>query len=219
LVEESIPWILKHIDCFVSQSRGNKRIKYLLLNPHAYIGYDDEVWDKVGQAVGNLQGLEKLHISNCTHFDDDGDDDDADSYDSSESELTPSISPFAASMNPVASIPDWERIPEWERLARILSHMRQKVRVEISDHSVWSVGEVQALARAISHGHVTIAQFVSGDRLPHKATDSLYSALATLPALEYVRLSSPPEDKITLANPESLAKLLRAPSFMSVNFS
>jgi hypothetical protein len=26
-------------------------------------GHDDEVWDKVGQAIGNLQALERLHIS------------------------------------------------------------------------------------------------------------------------------------------------------------
>jgi hypothetical protein len=218
LDEESIPLILNHIDCFVSHSRGNRSIKYLVLDPHAYSSYDDEVWDKVGQAVGNLQGLEKLHISNgkC-HFDDD-DDDDADSYDSSESELIPSVSPLPASMNPVASISDWEKIPDWDRLARILSHMRQKVRVEITEHNVWSVGEVQALARAISHGHVNMTQFVSGNRIPHEATDALYSALATLPALEYVRLSSPPEDKITLANPESLTELLRAPSMRYAYF-
>jgi hypothetical protein len=48
--------------------------------------------------------------------------------------------------------------------------------------------------------------------------DSLYSALATLPALEAVKLSAILENEITLANPESLTDLLRVPSLRSVSF-
>jgi hypothetical protein len=65
-----------------------------------YNGHDDEVevWDKVGEAVGNLLSLERLRISthDRTYGDDDDDDDD--------DEVVPN--------------------PGWERLARILSHMR-----------------------------------------------------------------------------------------------
>jgi hypothetical protein len=64
-----------------------------------------------------------------------------------------------------------------------------------------------------------IIAFISGDALPHESMDSLYSALATLPALGAVRLCTPPENEITLANPESLAELLRVPSLESVIFS
>jgi hypothetical protein len=61
LNEDSLPWFLNHIDCFVSQSRGNKSIKGVFLCLHAsFNGQDDEVWDKVGQALGNLQALEWL---------------------------------------------------------------------------------------------------------------------------------------------------------------
>lgn len=52
--EDSIPWIMDHIDYFTSQSRGNKRGVALYLLPQLLIGHDDEMWDKVGQAVGNL---------------------------------------------------------------------------------------------------------------------------------------------------------------------
>jgi hypothetical protein len=186
LDEESIPWIMNHIDCFVSQSRGNDFVENVVLHPHACNGHDDEVWDKVGQAVGNLQAVDMLQISNNKNRVDD--------------QIVP--------------------IPDWERLARILSHMRQKIRLEmVNDSDVWSVGEVQALARAISHGHPTITRFDSSNSLPHEATDTLYSALATLPALESVKLSSSPEEEITLANPGTLAELLRAPSLRSVFFS
>ncbi len=44
LHEESIAWIMNHIDCF------------------AFNANDDEVWDKVGQAIGHLQAPGKLHI-------------------------------------------------------------------------------------------------------------------------------------------------------------
>jgi hypothetical protein len=46
-------------------------------------------------------------------------------------------------------------IPDWGRLAQILSHVRQKVKVQL-DFSLWAEGEVQALARALSHGHPAI---------------------------------------------------------------
>ncbi len=47
----SHPWMVKHIDCFVSQSRGNQSIKKVDVFPHDFNGHDDEVWDKVGQAL------------------------------------------------------------------------------------------------------------------------------------------------------------------------
>jgi hypothetical protein len=54
LDEYSIPWILNHSDCFVSQSRGNKTVKILafyLHVPSGSLGDDDDVWDKRGQAI------------------------------------------------------------------------------------------------------------------------------------------------------------------------
>jgi hypothetical protein len=59
---DSIPWILNHIDCFVCQSRGNVSVAAVFLQPHAvsFDGYDDDVWQKLGQAIGNLQALERL---------------------------------------------------------------------------------------------------------------------------------------------------------------
>jgi hypothetical protein len=53
--------------------------------------------------------------------------------------------------------------------------------------------------------------------------DTLYSALATLPALESITLGAPPRrrqaDETTLANPESLTELLRVPTLRSVRFN
>jgi hypothetical protein len=94
LVEESMHWIVNHIDCFVSQSRGNRTVTDMICYPYARHGYDEEVWDKVGQAIGNLQALEGLQISIHKFHDDDDDDD----------EVVP--------------------IPDWDRLACILRRIR-----------------------------------------------------------------------------------------------
>jgi hypothetical protein len=57
---------------------------------------------------------------------------------------------------------------------------------------------------------------------PYQSLDALYSALATLPALESIALGGPEvmqANEYLLANPESLAELLRVPSLRSVCFS
>jgi hypothetical protein len=46
LDEDSIPWILNHSDCFVSQCRVNKSIKEVKLFPYAFDGRDEHVWDQ-----------------------------------------------------------------------------------------------------------------------------------------------------------------------------
>jgi hypothetical protein len=66
--------------------------------------------------------------------------------------------------------------------------------------------------------------FWGGRRFPKEYMDPLYSALATLPALESLILSNGglhtrPEDESALANPDSLTELLRVPSLRSVEFS
>jgi hypothetical protein len=200
LDKDTIPWILNHIDCFVSQSRGNKNIIGLNLFPYSLDGHDDDGgWDKFGQAIGNLQSLERLrNFTRDRTYGNYDDGDDEDDY-----EVLPN--------------PDWGE----RELACILSRVRQKVRVEIGAESdLWAVGEVQALARAI-HGHPMITSFDSGGcNFLYENLDSLYSALATLPALESMRLSSSGllVTESTMANPESLTKQLRVPTLQAVSF-
>jgi hypothetical protein len=114
---------------------------------------------------------------------------------------------------------------DWEILARILSQVRQKIAVKIAGVFVWDVEQSRCFARAI-HGHPTITSFVEGDDdyyFPYESLDALYSALATLPALQSIRLSkyqphAPPDDESAVAHPESLTELLRIPSLRSVYF-
>ena len=183
-------WILDSADCFVSQSRGNKSIKTVSLYLHAFYGQDVEFWDKLGQAIGNLQALEKLCI--CTRDVSDVRDDD---------ELVP--------------------IPHWEILARILRNVRQKITLTIVPHVfpaiAWPAEDVRSFARVI-RGHPTVTGLYTGNMSPYEASVALYSALATLPALESLYLSARPEDGITLLNPEILTELLRVPSLRSVCF-
>jgi hypothetical protein len=132
LAELPHPWMLKHIDCFVSQSRRNVTIEEVHIYPYSNDGEDHVFWDKVGQAIGNLQALKTLRICLFNYYEDDDDDDDED-----------------------------PQSPDWERLAQILSHIRQKVCVDLDDDNcyyLWDAEESQLFAQAI-HGHPTITCF------------------------------------------------------------
>jgi hypothetical protein len=195
LDEDSIPWILKHIDYFVSELRGNERVELITLNPdflHVDDDYDWDYWNKVGHAIGNLQALDELHISQDFIDDDD----------------------------------EVVLIPEWEILARILSYVRQSIKLDLTPYeardSAWRLEESRSFARAI-HGHPTITRFEGGKGFPYESLDTLYSALATLPALESIqlshnRLNTRSEGEIALASHASLTELLRIPSLRSVSF-
>jgi hypothetical protein len=188
LGENAMNLILGHIDCFVSQSRGNERVKQVNLYPHALTGYTEEEWDKFGEAIGNLQKLGTIQI--CPER----------KHDDGASEVVP--------------------ILNWEILARILGHVRQRIALSVTRKAPWREEDYRSLARAI-RGHPTIRHFEGGEYFPYECVDTLYSALATLPALESLLFSNTlrPEDESTCAHPESLAELLRVPSLRSVCFS
>jgi hypothetical protein len=189
----SLTWILNNIDYFVGRSLGNKRVKEAVLSLYAFIGQEKDVWDKVGQVMGNLQALDTLYISRHKVHEDHKDDDQ------------------------VISIPVCEKL-----MALILSHVGQKVTVELVKNELWVVEEVQALARAIRE-HPTITSFVSCYDLPYEAWHPLYSALATLPALKSITLSCNGlrvlrEDESSMVDHASLTELLRVPSLHFVRF-
>jgi hypothetical protein len=198
LAELPFNWMLKHIDCFVSQSRGNESIEEVTIPLFSNDGEDHAFWDKVGQAIGNLQALKTLRIS--TFCDDEDDDEYTD-----------------------------PPTHDWEILERILSHIRQKVSVDFEDNNPrhpLDAEESRSFARVI-HRHPTITCFADNIGLfPYEASDALYSALATLPALESISLShyqhytgTWPENESALADPESLGRLLRVSSLRYVSFS
>jgi hypothetical protein len=191
LDKNSMLCILKIVDSFLSQSRGNKSVNQVVIYSCSSYGYgvDDEVWYKVGQAIGNLQALKRVMIDN--RFLDGG-------YFNVEQELI---------------------VPDWEILARILSQVRQKIEVNTTMSRFWRVEESRLFARAI-HGHPTITSFDSSGNFPYESLGALYSALATLPALEMLQLSDRGrqtrlEDE---SHHESLTELLRIPSLRSVCF-
>jgi hypothetical protein len=188
LDDHTVPWILNHIDCFDRQARLNKIVKTVRFYGYSGDCQDNEVWEKVGQAIGNLQRLFRFDI--CTTNDDD--------------EVLP--------------------ISYWEILARILSQVRQKIKVDVSDINIdyWDAEQFRLLAQAI-RGHPTITTFEYGQGSPYEHLDILFSALATLPALESIGIyryqsEITPDDESALAQHESLTKLLRTPSLRSVCF-
>jgi hypothetical protein len=157
--ENSTRWILNNINCIVDESRGNQSIRQVNLCPYAVDGHDIDVWDKVGQAVGNLQALKKLHISIHTtlgshhyhegHYDSDSDED---------------------------KVVPQGPIPDWEILARILRHVRQNVEVVINDERLRTMEEVQPFVRAI-HGHPSISCIRDCGRFPYEILETLFSTL------------------------------------------
>jgi hypothetical protein len=181
---DSLPWLLNHINAFDEEARINENIE--IVNFWGYLGeeQDDEVWDKLGQAIGNLQALKSISI------------------------LTPN------------NHKENEDLPnsDWEKLVRILSQVRQKTEVKIVGDRSWNAEESRLVAQAI-HGHPTIVGFTQDTFLPYGSLDVLYSALATLPALESISLlQRTAEHESTLVHPESLTELLRLPSLRSVCF-
>jgi hypothetical protein len=208
LDDNSISWILNHIDCFVSQCQGNESIEHVFLNSngHAFFswnaysfgGQNDNVWDKLGRAIGSLQGLNGLFIALPNNYYYQGSDSDSDE----DEELPP------------------EPILAWEILAWILRHVRQNVTVGIDDERRRTIEEVQLFARAIC-GHPTITSFYDYGMFPYESLATVFSTLTTLPALESVSFGAPEvrhADESTLANPGSLTELLRAPSLRVVDF-
>jgi hypothetical protein len=100
--------------------------------------------------------------------------------------------------------------------------VRQRITLNNLNFVERSAEDARSFARAI-HGHPTITSFKGGEDFPYKYVDTLFSALATLPALESITLFSRghhtgPEES-ALANPESLTNLLRSPSLRSVCFT
>jgi hypothetical protein len=185
LNDDSMPFILKNIDGFDRQARLNECVECVYFYGYSGDCQDNEVWDKLGQAIGNLRSLELLRICN-----------------SDVDEVLPT--------------------PSWEILGRILSQVRQKIAVMIDGVLEWDVEQSRCFARAI-HGHPTITRFVDREDSPYESLDALYSALATLPALESISLSkyqpqTTPDDESAVTHPESLTELLRAPSLRSVCF-
>jgi hypothetical protein len=74
LNRDSLPWIVDHIDCFVSQSRGNRSVEHVYLCPHAQIDIQDyAIWNKVGQAIGYLQALDIYRNTRSLQLTDDED--------------------------------------------------------------------------------------------------------------------------------------------------
>jgi hypothetical protein len=188
LDEESFPWILNHIDCFVSQSRGNNSVDLVRLYPYEFSGHDDEVWDKVGQAVGNLQALEKLHYFYG------GDDDEG------------------------VPIPDSEILPHILSYVRqritleVTTHASTWYAEDSRTFAQAINGHPTITHFEDSSG---MSPYESLDEL-YSALATL-PALKSVKLMNF-GIYTRPVDESTLANPESLTELLRVPSLRSVTF-
>jgi hypothetical protein len=157
------------VDEFVSKSRGNYRIDELILYPSSFNDSQDE---HVWERLGEvICNLRALRTINILALDE------------------------AAGLMPWAIL----GLPDWERLAYILRHVRQSVKIKIDCSYQWATQIMLPFAQAI-RGHPTITSFLVGNhRAPYESMSILYSALATLPALESVQLCCDEPDASTLS--------------------
>jgi hypothetical protein len=148
--------VFRRPNTFVTETQGNTVVKRVMLNPYDDVPRNYEIWDKIGQGVGNLEGIKKLQIT-----------------------LDTSTGGY-----------DCVRVrePDWEIVARILRHVRSHIELVIRDFHDWATEDVRGLSRAI-YGNPMIQRFEPVNAFPFESSDVLCSALATLPALDYVRLS------------------------------
>jgi hypothetical protein len=115
--------------------------------------------------------------------------------------------------------------PDWGRVPPILSRLRNKIELEIDDGNVWGIEDVRGLSRVIRMNPM-MQRFDPVNAFPFESTDTLCSALATVPALERVSFAHHPRDleseerrrALSLVNPESLTEVLQLPSLRSVGF-
>jgi hypothetical protein len=192
LGEVSLPWILRYGDEFVSQSRGNASIESLTLYAYTFKEEFHEEFNLLqDERVWETlgEGIGNLQALKTIYICDVEDDDDAGG------------------------------IPDWKRLGSILKRLRQNVNIKIDAQYEWETEEVLPFVHAI-RGHPSIVGFEVGEgRFPYESMSILYSALATLPALETVELRTlEPDEGSTLVNPETLTELLRVPTLLSVKF-
>jgi hypothetical protein len=108
--------------------------------------------------------------------------------------------------------------PDWEILACILSHIQNKIELQIIGGDILGAEEMLAFAAAIQ-GHPSITRFQSGCSFENAA--ALCSALTTLPNLESSVLEyqeGRQGEVATLWGPESVTEFLRAPALRIVEF-
>jgi hypothetical protein len=183
------------VDSFVVQSLENTSIDKVELYPFDSDPGNYEVWDKVGQMVGNCLELQMITIHFLPYTD--ANDDDGGGGDESPS-------------------------PIWETFTRILRHSRRKVTLCSSREDYEpEVEEIQGLAGAI-HGHPIISGFISTVDFTFATMGPWCSTLATLPYLESVTLGlreTETEVQRILVNAEPLTELLRAPALRFVEFN
>jgi hypothetical protein len=189
------PFMFANADSFAKLSRENttvRAVEFYLFDGDAG---NYELWDKVGQIVGNLMELHTLSIRFLPPFPESDDDDDSG---------------------------DEAFVADWEILTRILRYIQHKFQLYLSPEGEEGevVEEIQGLARAI-HGHPMISGFISPVVFSFPNVGHLSSTLATLPSLENVTLGfrePQTEDQHDLVNLEAFTELLLKPALRFVEF-
>jgi hypothetical protein len=202
LYNDRAPWLLTHADSFISMSRCNHIVEEVDLYLYAYDDNEDaasyDIWDTIGQGIGNLEAFESLNV-----------------YVSGD----PDSGPIENTQ---------QRSPDWERLGYILKHLHKAITLEVDDatetesHSRYAV-DVDSFARML-RGQPMVAHFHTEDAFYRGSLGTACAALSILPALEYVILRhrrrevTEQGEEATVLDPKHMALLLRASCLRSVRF-
>jgi hypothetical protein len=185
-------FLFQNIDSFVTLSRENTIVDEVMLYPFDSDAWNYEVWDKVGEIVGNLMELQTLSIQFLPYFLEDDDDGDE-------------------------AQPDWEILT---RILPYVRHKVALRLIDTAGDDYAEVAVMQALARAIQ-GHPMISRFQSQDLFTYSDVALWCSILATLPSLESLLFGfhkPETEDQRDSIDPMPLKDLLRMPALRLVHF-
>jgi hypothetical protein len=195
-ISEEKSFMFDNIDSFLVLSRDNTSVKVLDLYPFDDYSYslNDEVWDKVGQIVGNLTELNRIVIHFLVFYYEDI---------------------WWFERRPSKSSTLTQILPHLRH--KVTLSLNGKGFVEytgLAEH-------IEDLAKVI-YGHPMISEFdCNSDRFKFKTFDSWCSAMVTLPSLERVTFGlwePESEEERVLLNVEPFKELLRTPALRVVQF-
>jgi hypothetical protein len=201
LYDNRAPWLLANIDSFISMTRCNEIVEEVDLYLYVYDDNEDaacyDIWDKVGQGIGNLEALETLHVLVS------GDPDSG----TIENDQTP----------------DWERLGYI--LTHLGKTIRLQVddASETEGHHLRYAIDVDGFSRMLRWQRM-VTRFGTGDIFYRGSLGTVCAALSMLPALVSVDLGHRKWEETeqgaeaTVLDPEHVTMLLRASSLRYVEF-
>jgi hypothetical protein len=198
---------------------SEEEIRELLCTSGIAVGRHHEPWifANIDSFVNLTRGNDRIQMVFIAPY---TVDDDFNNDDELLDKLGQGVGNFTALENLYCSLEPPSAATSREVLTRLLSHVRQNIKLHINlSRGEAFAEEVEAFASAIrGHRTITDIHMVASDAFSVRFFGTVLAALLTLPALRLVSLGQLPDGNDEL-DPEHLTELLRAPQLRAVAFS